>query len=215
MNIALLGAAMAASLVARAEETEPKSSPAAATPAASSAPAPEASPATSSAAEPQSSPASIPAATRRVSLPAFQVLSPQDPALQGDLKLQEWPQGKTYDYATARFTVAMVLASWSQRAQDLARRLNDWQSFLATRRVNLVGLFTHDSPSDILETLKRNTIAFPVSKVDLTFVSTMLNPKVPTVWILDHTGQIVFRVERPSDEQMKDVRAKLVAWTDF
>lgn len=141
---------------------------------------------------------------RGVSLPPFEVFLNQP----GSAAVR-------YDYSQARYTVVLGVATWSQRARELATFFRDKQSILKQRNVAIVGAFTHDSEEDILKFREELKIDYFLSRVSLDFVSQMLNPKIPTIWIADHAGQIVYRVVRPMPQGVEHSYQLLRSWTDF
>ncbi len=165
------------------------------------------------AATPSPSPISV---NRFVSLPEFKVFSlqgksPEDLA-QAEKQLTA---AKVYDFQQARFTLVVALSSWSSRAAEVAATIQSWQARLSKRGVKIVGIFTHDSLDDIATMAKKQGVTFPVAKVGLDFVAKLLNPKVPTLWIVDHQGHVVYRKERPSDSDISETEQYLLDWTDF
>jgi predicted peroxiredoxin len=162
---------------------------------------------------PSPSPISV---SRFVSLPEFKVFSlqgrsPEDLA-QAEKQLST---AKVYDYQQARFTLVVALSSWSSRAAEVAVTVQSWQARLNKRGVKIVGIFTHDSLEDIMTMAKKQGVTFLVAKVGLDFVAKLLNPKVPTLWIVDHQGHVVYRKERPSDSDISETEQYLLDWTDF
>lgn len=211
---------------AAAEPSQSQPLPAASAPDSSPAPAAAAAPGIQQEQDPDDTksaegwfknPNAVRSAPRRVTLPGLDVT--EAALLQttevSAAKTGEWPRGKPYNYRAARFSVVLAMASWSARSEDVARRLHGWGSEFAKRKIALVGVFSHDAPSDIRAVMTRNQFTFPAAKASLTFVSQLLNPKVPTIWVADHTGQIVLRLERPTDGQLQDLRQKILEWTDF
>lgn len=141
---------------------------------------------------------------RSVSLPPFEVLSNQSGR-----------SPSRYDYSKVRYTVVLGISTWSQRARELAIFFRDREEELKKRNVALVGAFTHDSEADILKFREELKIGYYISRVSLDFVTKMLNPKIPTIWISDHTGQIVYRLVRPSQQGVEHSYELLRSWTDF
>jgi hypothetical protein len=137
-----------------------------------------------------------------------------DPKSQVSKDVQ-WPRGETYEYGGSRYTVIIALATWSARAKMVAKKFGAWESELKSRRISVVGIFTHDTPADIIHMAATVPLSFRLAKVDLAFVAHLLNPKVPTIWIADHTGQIIQRKERPTDQELDVTRRNLLVWTDF
>ncbi len=141
---------------------------------------------------------------RHVELPPFSIWK------NGDSQHQE-----VHKYDQSRFTVVLAIASWSARSLELANYFHSRLEELRRRRVNVVAAFTHDSVADIKKIIKANRYDFLVSKTSLRFVTEMLNPKIPTIWVADHTGQIVHQLVRPTTEGMEQTYKYLRSWTDF
>ena len=162
---------------------------------------------------PTPSPISV---NRFVSLPEFRVFSLQGKSA-ADLARAEKQSAaaKVYDYQQARFTLVVALASWSSRAAEVATKVQSWQARLSKRGVKIVGIFNHDSLEDIVAMANKQAVTFPVAKVGLDFVAKLLNPKVPTLWIVDHDGHVVYRKERPTDSDISETEQYLLDWTDF
>lgn len=210
--------------VASAEPSQTQPSPVASAPVSDSAPSGSAAPGTQQGAADSKSAEgwfknrnAVKSAPRRVTLPGFDVT---EAALLQDTQASaarpvEWPRGKPYDYRAARFSLVLAMASWSARSEDVARRLQAWGPEFAMRKIALVGVFTHDAPGGIRTVMTRNRFTFPAAKASLAFISQLLNPKVPTVWVADHNGQIVLRLERPTDGQLQELHDKVLKWTDF
>jgi hypothetical protein len=162
---------------------------------------------------PSPSPISV---NRFVSLPEFRVFSLQGKSAKELAQAEKQSAtAKAYDYRQARFTLIAALASWSSRAGDVATKVQSWQERLNKRGVKIVGIFTHDSLDDIVTMANKQGVTFPVAKVGLDFVAKLLNPKVPTLWIVDHSGHVVYRKERPSDSDLSETEQYLLDWTDF
>lgn len=201
-------------MVVVARASEKAAGAASASPAAADAHAPAAAKAEHAPSpKPSASPTSV---DRFVSLPEFRVFSLEGKWDEDVARLEkQLAAAKVYKYEIARFTVVAALASWSSRAGELAVTLNSWQAKFKKRSVNTVGIFTHDSLSDIIALAKKQNLSFPLAKVGLDFVAKLLNPKVPTLWIVDHSGHVVYRKERPTDKEISEAEQFLLDWTDF
>lgn len=142
--------------------------------------------------------------SRYVQLPPFRVY-------QGSLLRSQ----SDYTYEGARFHLILTLASWNAASQEMARYFQGHLATFRDRQIAVVGVFTHDSETDLLRTVQDLGLTFPVSQVSLNFVRDLRNPKVPTLWITDHRGHVLYRLVRPSQAGLEQVRRFLLSWTDF
>lgn len=122
---------------------------------------------------------------------------------------QEW------DFAEHRFSFVIVLASWNLRSTEIVNAMKPHLPELLRRQVGFVGVASHDSAIQLAKWRKENSPGFTVGLADMAFIKAWANPKVPTVWIVSQTGNILQRMEMPSDEFIVTFLRKLSMWTDF
>lgn len=119
------------------------------------------------------------------------------------------------DLVKSRFTVVAILASWSPRASQVARVLSEKSREFESRGISIVGAFSHDTERALENWMRVEKPRFTLGLASHEFLDKLGNPKVPSLWVVNHRGEIVTRSELPEDADLKVLFSRLRTWTDF
>lgn len=120
-----------------------------------------------------------------------------------------------FDGEKFRFGMICILATWNQKTAPVARFLNEKYDEFTRKKIEIIGVFSHDTAEALELWKKTEKPRFLVGLADESFIDALLNPKVPVCYVTDSKSKIVIFLENPTQKNLVSASESLALWTDF
>ncbi len=141
--------------------------------------------------------------TRRITLPPLKLLRAGQ------------QRAESFEPRSWRFSHVCVLGPWHKGYQSVHDYFQKHTEYFARYKIAAVGAFSHDTPENLAVWADKMKPRYLFGLAQTEFVDKLKNPKVPTCWLLSREGQILLKIETPSDQDLSSVYDKLKLWTEF
>jgi hypothetical protein len=121
----------------------------------------------------------------------------------------------TVNFSERRFWLVIMLATWNEKSIEITKKLNVVIDELKRRDVGVLGLFTQNTDLDVEKWKKQNNPLFDNYFASRNLIDELNNPKIPSVWILGKQGEVLYKQELPTIQQIDTAIKKIFTLTSF
>lgn len=140
---------------------------------------------------------------RRISLPTLHLLTTRE---QERVK---------FEPGQFRLSLVCLLGTWNKQSEQIHHYFEKNNKFFKERKIAAVGAFSHDTIENLKTWAEKRNPSYLFGLAQMEFVDALKNPKLPSCWLLSKDGQLLRKMEHPSENDLRSVYDKLNQWTDF
>jgi hypothetical protein len=140
---------------------------------------------------------------RRLSLPPLYLLPPNQ------------ARSVSFEPRTFRLSLVCLVGTWNKQSDQVHDYFEKNHSFFVERKIGAVAAFSHDTPENLKNWAEKRKPRYLFGLAQTEFVDQLKNPKLPSCWLLSREGQLLLKLELPTESDLGSVYDKLKLWTDF